>query len=148
MSLNGILVDPTARPLGRPGWIAALPRSNRFCLPPGVAHCLAEETGAQPNGVRWSAKRVVALAVGPLRNEDRAPVGWKCLHELVTTGDAELREHLAQVVVHRVRADEQAGTDLGVRQAVAGHRGDLGFLRRQITMGLDAAPAGRLAGSP
>jgi len=59
------------------------------------------------------ARRVVCAVNSPLENED-SWIGWKCLDELGTTGDAELGEHLAEVVVDRERADEQAGTDLGV----------------------------------
>ena len=66
--------------------------------------------------------------------------------ELAARADGELVEDLAQVVVDGVGADEQPGTDLGIRQTIAGHRGDLGFPRRQITICLDIPFAGGLAG--
>src|SRR2546430_8306715 len=43
--------------------------------------------------------------------------------ELGTAGDAELAEHLAQVVLHGAGADEQPGGDLPVGQ-VPGHRSE------------------------
>src|SRR5690606_2702429 len=49
--------------------------------------------------------------------------------ELAPGGDAELREHLVQVVLRRTRADEQLGTDLGVGVTGGGQLGDLRLLR-------------------
>jgi hypothetical protein len=54
--------------------------------------------------------------------------GW-----LISRIDTELVEDLAQVVIDRVSADKQPGTDLGVREAFASHLGDLGFPRRQVS---------------
>src|SRR3954451_21529285 len=51
--------------------------------------------------------------------------------ELAARADAELFEHLAQVILHRARADEQLGPDLGVRAPVSGEPGDLGLLWRE-----------------
>src|SRR4029077_5473846 len=52
--------------------------------------------------------------------------------ELPARGDAELREHVAQVPFDRARADEQLRADLRVRKALAGEPGDLLLLRRQL----------------
>src|SRR6266566_10071140 len=45
--------------------------------------------------------------------------------ELGAGVDAELEEHLAQVVLDRARADEQLGADLGIRQSAVGEARDL-----------------------
>src|SRR3954470_6910559 len=69
--------------------------------------------------------------------------------ELRARLDAELGEHLAQVVLNRARADEHAGGDLGVGQAVARHPRDQCLLCGELLIaGRDAALAGRLAGGP
>jgi DNA-binding CsgD family transcriptional regulator len=68
--------------------------------------------------------------------------------ELAAGTDAELGEHLAQVVLDRPGADEQARADLRVGQALHGQPGDLGLLggqrsgRRRIRGG---SPANGLA---
>jgi hypothetical protein len=49
--------------------------------------------------------------------------------QLCPRRDAELQEHLAQVVLDGTRADEQKGGDLGVGQSLARERGDLRLLR-------------------
>src|SRR3954451_9421637 len=55
--------------------------------------------------------------------------------------DAELVEHLVQVVLDRAGADEEALTDLRVGQPVAGQGGNPCFLRRELPVGLhEAAP--------
>src|SRR3954447_5709283 len=66
--------------------------------------------------------------------------------ELAARRDVELREDLAQVVGDRVRADVQARADLWVREAVAREPCDLNLLSGAVFPGLDAAPAGALAG--
>jgi hypothetical protein len=48
--------------------------------------------------------------------------------ELAAGADAQLSEHLAQVVLDRPGGQEQPGADLRVGQAVAGQPGDLGLL--------------------
>ena len=48
--------------------------------------------------------------------------------ELAARIDVELLEHLAQVVVDRVRAKEELGGNLLVGQAFTGQTGDPGFL--------------------
>src|SRR5579862_429906 len=48
--------------------------------------------------------------------------------ELGAGVDAELEEHLAQVVLDRARADEELGADLGIRQSVMRQPCDLGLL--------------------
>src|SRR6516165_10526003 len=65
--------------------------------------------------------------------------------ELPARGDAELREHVAQVPFDRARADEQLGADLRVRQAVVGEPGDLPFLGRELVARVGAALAHLLA---
>src|SRR5580693_9715046 len=59
--------------------------------------------------------------------------------ELPARGDTELGKHVAQVPLHRARADEQLRADLRVRQAVAGEPGDLLLLRRELLARIGAA---------
>ena len=63
--------------------------------------------------------------------------------ELAAGADAELGEHLAQVVLNGAGADEQAGTNLRVRQTLSGQPRDLGLLGSQRF----ASRAGRLGGA-
>ncbi len=72
--------------------------------------------------------------------------GGSAWSELIARGDAELGEHLAQVVGDGVLADEQPRADLGVREAVAGEPRDLGLLGGEVVPGLDGAFADTLAG--
>ena len=51
--------------------------------------------------------------------------------ELHAGADGELGEHLAQVVLNGAGADEQAGTNLRVRQTLSGRPGDPGLLGSQ-----------------
>jgi hypothetical protein len=62
--------------------------------------------------------------------------------ELPAGADGKLGEHLAQVVLNGAGADEQAGTNLRVRQTLSGQPGDLGLLGSQRS----ASRAGRRAG--
>lgn len=50
--------------------------------------------------------------------------------ELPAGADAKLGEHLARVVPNGAGADEQAGTNLRVRQTLSGQPRDLGLLGR------------------
>jgi NADP-dependent 3-hydroxy acid dehydrogenase YdfG len=68
------------------------------------------------------------------------------LPELPAGGDAELREHLAQMPFDRARAEEELGADLGVGLPVAGARRDLRLLRGEVPVGLPGALAHGLAG--
>jgi hypothetical protein len=52
--------------------------------------------------------------------------------ELRSGPDPELAENLAQVIVHRARADEQLGGDLLVRGTLRDKTRDLRLLRRQV----------------
>ena len=63
--------------------------------------------------------------------------------ELPAGADAKLGEHLAQVVLNGAGADEQAGTNLRVRQTFSGQPGDLGLLGSQRSL---AGPGGVRAG--
>jgi len=81
----------------------------------------------------------------PARGQDT--IAFEAVPKRPSRVDLELGEDLAQVVLDRVGADEEPGTDLAVREAFAGHGGYLGFRRRQITIGLDTALAGGLPGS-
>src|SRR5579864_4683379 len=45
--------------------------------------------------------------------------------------DRELPEHFVQVILHRARADEELGGDVGVGFAVGGELGHLGLLGRE-----------------
>ena len=76
-------------------------------------------------------KRATSPARGG-RALDRSRAGGQDAAELAARVDAELGEDLVQVVLDGARADEQLGPDLGVRQAVAGQPGDLGFLSSQF----------------
>src|SRR2546430_9834178 len=58
--------------------------------------------------------------------------------ELGAGRDAELAEHLNQVVLDRARADEELRRDLLVPQALSAQPSDLGFLRGELRLGLDA----------
>ena len=51
--------------------------------------------------------------------------------QLLPRADLELGEDLAQVPLHRARAEEETGTDLGVGQPVAHQQRDLLLLRRK-----------------
>jgi len=66
--------------------------------------------------------------------------------QLTAGADAELGEHLPQVVLDGVRADEQPGADLRVRQAVPGQPRDLGLLGGQLLAGPGVGRGGALAG--
>jgi NADP-dependent 3-hydroxy acid dehydrogenase YdfG len=66
--------------------------------------------------------------------------------ELPAGGDAELREHLAQVPFDRAGAEEELGPDLGVGLPVAGARRDLHHLRGEAPVGFLRALAHGLAG--
>src|SRR4051794_8480770 len=69
--------------------------------------------------------------------------------QLGARGDAELRVHLAQVVLDRPPAEEQPRGDLRVAQAVLGHElGDLQLLRREVVERARVALARRLACGP
>jgi hypothetical protein len=58
---------------------------------------------------------------------------------LLARGDADLREHLPQVVRGGVLADEEPLADLGVRQPLTGEARDLSFLSGQFVAGQSAA---------
>src|SRR4051794_33374252 len=84
-----------------------------------------------------------ALVVIPSRGT------WGAGHraaQLLARADAELREHLAQVVLDRARADEQLGPDFGIGQPARRQSGDLRFLRGEQGEGVGAVSAGVLAG--
>src|SRR5690242_5658037 len=66
--------------------------------------------------------------------------------ELVARTDVELGVDLVQVPFDRARADEQLGTDFGVRQTLACETGDLRLLRRENIPRPERPSAGRLAG--
>src|SRR5690606_24223543 len=66
--------------------------------------------------------------------------------QLAAGTDAELREHLAEVVLDGAGADEQLTADLGVRVAVRGQRRDLRLLRCEQILSVDAAGAGGASG--
>src|SRR3954452_19821232 len=60
--------------------------------------------------------------------------------------DPELREHVAQVPLDGAWAEEQARTDLRVREPVARELGDLTFLCGEVVAGAGDPPAHLLAG--
>ena len=68
------------------------------------------------------------------------------MRELAARADAQLGEDLAEVVLGGARADEQVGSDLGIRQPVPGQPRDLGLLSSQLDSGFDGALAGGLPG--
>ena len=98
----------------------------------------------QPSGVpSTSANRTVRLASQP--DLSGGSIGQDT-PELVARFDAEFDEDLFQVVLDGACAEEQPGTDLGIRQAVAGQPRDLGLLHGQLkiaggTLGLGAVSA-------
>src|SRR5262245_17206028 len=59
---------------------------------------------------------------------------------------AELREHLAQVVLDGARAEEQPAGDVAVRRALGGEARDLQLLRCEVVDRAGVALAGGLAG--
>src|SRR6185436_19752901 len=67
-------------------------------------------------------------------------------HELGARGQAELAEHLAQVVVDRARAEVELCGDLAVGHAGGDESGDLQLLWGQLVERRGVAPPGRLAG--
>src|SRR5438105_9615628 len=68
--------------------------------------------------------------------------------KLTALGDAEFREHFAQVVLDGPGADVEANTDLRVGQSVPSQLGNLGLLCGQLAQRVDAALAGPLTGQP
>src|SRR5215208_4284556 len=97
---------------------------------------------------RTRPRRPIAIAARPIgaaAQGRRSPVREHA-GQLVPRGDAELGEHLVEVVLDGAGADEQPRADLGVGEALAGEPGDLRLLRGELVPGLDAAPAGPLAG--
>ena len=68
--------------------------------------------------------------------------------ELRAGADAKLGEYLAQVVLNGAGADEQAGTNLRVRQTLSGQPGHLGLLGGQGFGGLARRTSRRVAASP
>src|SRR5437588_7932528 len=70
---------------------------------------------------------------------------WQREAKLNACGDLELGEHLPQVVGDGVLAEKQPGTDLRVREPIAGQLGDLPLLRGQIIARLNRAPTHVLA---
>ena len=84
---------------------------------------------AAGQSARWSGR------LGGLR------VAGQRADELIARADVELREHLAQVVLDRARADEEPRADLRVRESVACQLGDLRLLRasaRRACLGVRA----------
>ena len=76
----------------------------------------------------------------------RVPRAPQCAAQLPARADAELGEHLAQVVLDGARADEQLRADLRVRLPVGGEAGDLRLLRRQGVGAVAGGAADGLAG--
>jgi len=68
------------------------------------------------------------------------------LMQLRTARDAELPEHLAQVVIHGAGADEELGGDRMVRGALGSQPGDARLLRRERVWRPGSASSGVLAG--
>ena len=66
------------------------------------------------------------------RSRDGGQRRGEPLGELPARGDAELPEHLAQVVVDGVHADEERRADLGVRLPGGREAGDRRLLRREV----------------
>src|SRR5262245_9767094 len=66
--------------------------------------------------------------------------------ELAARADAELREHLAQVILDGAVAEVELRGDLGVGQPLGGEASDLRLLRREVVAGLDRALADGLPG--
>ena len=97
----------------------------------------------QPSGVpSTSANRTVRLASQP--DLGGGSIGQHT-PELVARFDAEFDEDLFQVVLDGACAEKQPGTDLGIRQAVAGQPRDLGLLHGQLKIaGGDAGSRCRL----
>src|SRR4051794_40646252 len=73
-------------------------------------------------------------------------LGRQRVLELMTGADAQLGEHLVQVVLHGAAADEQPLTDVRVRDPLAGEPCDLSLLSREVLPGLNGAFADSLAG--
>src|SRR5204863_8123767 len=66
--------------------------------------------------------------------------------ELPAGADAKLGEHLAQVVLNGAGADEQAGTNLRVRQTLSGQPRDRATWASWAVSGSLAGPGGVRAG--
>jgi hypothetical protein len=65
--------------------------------------------------------------------------------QLAAGGDPELGIDLVQVVADGVGAQEQAGPDLVVRQALAGEPGDLPLLRGELVARAGSTTTSRLS---
>src|ERR1041385_4637076 len=72
--------------------------------------------------------------------------GGQHLPELAAGADAELPEHLVEVVLDRPGADEELASDLRVGPAVAGPAGDLALLGGERVVGAAGALADGFAG--
>src|SRR6266568_4569202 len=99
---------------------------------------------------RWSAAWLAASTassyggrrrIQPVRRGAEQGAG-----ELSARADTQLAEHFLQVVLDRVRADEQPGRDLAVGQAFRDEPGDPCLLGRELVDGLAAALADPLTG--
>ena len=70
----------------------------------------------------------------------------KCDREFLSRLDLELCEHLAQVVLDRAGAQEEATGDFAIREPFAGEVSDLRLLWREVAACLDPSFASRRAG--
>ena len=89
---------------------------------PRIRHCTAEL--ASPGRTPTPGARLG----GELVPQSGVRVGRQDMIELTARADAELGEHLAEVVLDRAGTDEQPRADTGVRQAVTGQPRNLRLL--------------------
>src|SRR2546421_11789372 len=74
------------------------------------------------------------------------PLRGERTRELVAGADAELPVDVSQVVLDRLRAEEETGSGFARRAAAGEEQGDLELLGRQVAERARVAPPRRLAG--
>src|SRR5918993_4605731 len=100
-------------------------------------------SGASSPSIHRRPARHIGVVTGPV-----LPVGQGEADQLGPGGDAQLHEHVAQVVVDGPAAEEQLGADLAVGPALADQADDLELLGGELAEGAGVALAGGLAGGP
>ncbi len=109
--------------------------------PPSVASVGTRASSLVSPGPDWDSRLGRLRQSGRFGRVQRRP-------ELAAGRDAELGEHLVEVVLGGSRADEQLGADLGVRATLGRQPGDLGLLRREPSRASSPCACARSRRSP